>query len=118
MKTFLKAFYYASSGFSYTFRTQLNFRVECFMAVLVCGLSFYLDISAMEWLWIIAAIAIVLIAELGNTAVETLVDLVSPDFNPKAGIVKDISAAVVLTAALMALITGMVILLPRLIHAA
>jgi diacylglycerol kinase len=48
---------------------------------------------------------------------ETFVDLVSPEFNPKAGLIKDISAAAVLIATVMALITGILILLPKIIDA-
>ena len=61
--------------------------------------------------------ATVFIAELFNTAMETFVDLVSPEFNPKAGLIKDISAAAVLIATVMALITGILILLPKIIDA-
>lgn len=118
MNTFIKSFYYAYKGISYTFRTQPNFKVECLTAVLAAGLSWYLHISTMEWLWIIAVMGIVLMAELLNTAMETLVDLVSPGYDPKAGKVKDISAAVVLIAALLASLTGMIIFLPKLINAA
>ncbi|WP_395804876.1 diacylglycerol kinase [Daejeonella sp.] len=55
--------------------------------------------------------------ELINTAIETLVDLVSPEFNLKAGLIKDISAAAVLMAAIFAFLVGCFILLPKLIHA-
>jgi len=118
MKKFLKGFYFAFEGMRYSFSTQLNFRVHCFVAVLITGLGFYLGLSTAEWLWIITAMALVLMAELANTAIETLVDLVSPEFNPKAGLIKDISAAAVFIAAVMALITGILILLPKIIYAA
>lgn len=117
MKKFLKGFYFALKGISYSFRTQLNFRIHCLVALIVIAVCFYLDLSIAEWLWIVAALAIVFMAELFNTAMETLVDLVSPEFNPQAGRIKDISAAAVLIAAIMALITGILILLPKIIHA-
>ena len=117
MKKFLKGFYFAFNGISYSFRTQLNFRIHCLISLLVIAVCFYLGLTAAEWLWIFAAIAFVFIAELFNTAIEILVDLVSPEFNPKAGLIKDISAAAVLIAAIMALITGIIILLPKIIHA-
>jgi diacylglycerol kinase len=60
---------------------------------------------------------LVFIAELINTALETLVDLVSPEINPKAGLIKDISAAAVLIAAIFACLVGCFIFLPKLIHA-
>ncbi|MFA6945846.1 MAG: diacylglycerol kinase family protein [Pedobacter sp.] len=117
MKKFFKGFYFALNGIRYTFNTQLNFRVHSFTGLIITGLGFYLELSTPEWLWIIGAMAIVLIAELANTAIEILVDLVSPEYNFKAGIIKDIAAAAVLIAAVMALITGILILLPRIIHA-
>ncbi len=117
MKKFFGGFGFAFNGIKYTFNTQLNFRVHCFVAVVLVGLCFYLKLSIAEWLWIIAAMAIVLMAELANTAIETLVDLVSPEYNLKAGLIKDIAAAMVLLAALMALIIGILILLPKIFHA-
>lgn len=117
MKKFFRGFHFAFNGIRYTFNTQMNFRVHCLAAVFITGLCFYLDLAVSEWLWIIAAMAIVFIAELVNTAIETLVDLVSPEYSFKAGMVKDIAAAAVLIAAVMALITGILTLLPRIIHA-
>jgi len=117
MKKFFRGFDFAFNGLKYTFKTQLNFRVHCLMALIVSWIGFYLDISTSEWLWIIAAMAIVLMAELANTAIESLVDLISPEYNIKAGLIKDIAAALVLIAALMALTVGILILLPKIIHA-
>ncbi|MFD2144106.1 diacylglycerol kinase family protein [Mucilaginibacter antarcticus] len=62
-----------------------------------------------EWMWIVACIAIVLMAELFNTALEFLVDLVSPEYNELAGHVKDIAAGAVVIAALFAVIEGLII---------
>lgn len=117
MKKFFKGFGFAFSGLKYTFKTQLNFKVHCLLAILVTGIGFYLEINTSEWLWIIAAMSVVLMAELANTAIETLVDLISPEYNIKAGQVKDIAAAVVLISALMALSIGILILLPKIFHA-
>lgn len=117
MNKFFKGFYYAWKGLEYTFRTQLNFRVQLLAALLVSALSYCLNISTTEWLWILSAFGLVLLAELANTAIETFVDLISPDFNAKAGIVKDISAAFVLIACVVALFIGILILLPKLINA-
>lgn len=118
MKKFIRGFYFAFSGLVYTFKTQLNFRVHCFAAILVSILSFYLNLNISEWLWIIAAMALVLISELMNTSIETIVDLVSPEYNKKAGIAKDAAAAMVLLSAVTAVIIGIIILLPKIINAA
>lgn len=118
MKKFFRGFAFACNGINYTFRTQLNFRVHCLAALLIGALCFYLELNKAEWLWIIAALSIVLMAELANTAIETLVDLISPEYNIKAGLVKDIAAAMVLIAAMFSLAIGILILLPKIIHAA
>lgn len=67
-----------------------------------------------EWLWIVAAITFVLVAELFNTALELLVDLVSPGYNKAAGIVKDLASAAVLLAAVFAVIVALIIFTPKL----
>ena len=118
MNKFLNGFYFARKGISYSFSTQLNFRIHCLIALFVMNAGFYFTLNTFEWLWIIAATALVVMAELFNTTIETLVDLVSPEFNPKAGLVKDISAAAVLIAAFMALLIGVLIFLPKIIDAA
>ncbi len=117
MNKFVRGFYYAWKGLDYAFRTQVNFRFQLIAVMLVTLLSCYLGLSTEEWLWIISAVTMVLIAELANTAIETLVDMISSEFNPKAGIVKDISAAAVLISSILALIIGILILLPKLINA-
>ena len=115
MKKFIRGFGFAFSGLKYAFATQLNFRVHVFAAVLVICLSFYLHISAAEWNWILLCIAMVLLTELLNTGIETLTDLVSPGYNKLAGHVKDISAAAVLVVAFFALLTGLIIFLPKIL---
>ena len=117
MTKFLHSFLFAFKGLTYSFRTQVNFKVEIFAAVGVIGLSIYLNLNTSEWLWIFSAITLVLITELANTAIETLVDLVSPEFNPKAGIIKDIFAGVVLLSCFFALIIAILILLPKILDA-
>ncbi|MBS1526999.1 MAG: diacylglycerol kinase family protein, partial [Bacteroidetes bacterium] len=79
------------------------------------ALGYALNISAAEWLWIIIAIGLVLAAEAFNTALELLVDFVSPQYDKKAGHIKDMCAAAVLLTAVTALIIGAVIFLPKLI---
>ncbi|MNR31144.1 Undecaprenol kinase [compost metagenome] len=79
--------------------------------VLLAGWHF--EVSFLEWIALIVCISSVLAAELFNTAIEVLVNLVSPEFNPKAGLVKDIAAAAVLIVALMSLVVGLIIFVPK-----
>lgn len=116
MSKFIKGFGYAFSGLGYAFKSQLNFKVHLLIAVLVGLAGYYFKLSRAEWLWIIVSIGLVLIAELMNTAIEVLVDLVSPEINPKAKIIKDVAASAVLVAAIMAASIGLVIFIPKILE--
>lgn len=115
MKKFLRSFVYSFNGLAYSFNTQLSFRVHCLATILVVCLGLYTNLSLAEWLWIIVSIAVVVILELVNTAIEILVDLVSPQQNPKAGAIKDVASAAVLVGGIMALIIGLIIFVPKFI---
>lgn len=114
MNKFLNSFGYAFKGLAYAFKSQLNFKIHCLAAFLIIGLGFYVNLFLTEWLWIAAVIALVLIVELLNTAVELLVDLISPQQHPKAGTIKDVAAGAVLVAAFLALVVALVIFVPKL----
>lgn len=107
---------HACDGLITLFKEERNFRFEliCLSLVVIAGLIFHLPIR--EWLWLIAASAIVLIAEAANTAIENLTDLASHlhsnDFAKKA---KDIAAGMVLLAAAFAVIVAGLVFIPRII---
>ena len=115
MKRFLYSFSYAFNGIAYAFKTQFNFKVHVVAAVSVLLMGYAVQLSVNEWLWIVLAIALVMVVELINTAIEILVDLVSPGIHPKAGAIKDLAAGSVLITAAFALIVASVILLPKLL---
>ena len=116
MNKFIRGFGFAFKGLGHAVKTQLNFRVHLLLAVIAIALGCYLQLSSFEWLWIIFSIGLVLLTELVNTAIELLVDLVSPGFNETAGKVKDIAAAAVLVTAFTALAIGIIIFLPKLLQ--
>ncbi len=113
MKKFLKSFIYAFNGITYAIKTQLSFQIECTATIAVILLGYYLKLNKNEWLWVALAISVVLILELLNTAIEVLVDLVSPEQNPKAGAIKDLASGAVLIAALFSIAIGLFIFLPK-----
>ncbi|TWI95881.1 diacylglycerol kinase (ATP) [Mucilaginibacter frigoritolerans] len=115
MKKLLRSFGYAFKGLVYATATQLNFRIHLVATVLVFIVGFLLQISLEQWNWIAISICLVLVTEIFNTMIETLVDLVSPGYNEKAGRIKDMSAAAVVIAALFALITALIIFSPKLL---
>ena len=104
----------AKRFFAYQCRVQ-NFRIHVFAAILASATGCWLDISANEWQWVILCIMLMLVTELLNTSIETLTDLVSPDYNKLAGHVKDVSAGAVLLVAIFSLITGGIIFIPKII---
>jgi len=114
MRRLIKSFGYAVSGLTYAIKTQANFRIHLVAVVIVTLAGCYFHLALNEWLAIIFVIGLVLVTELINTSIEVLVDLVSPDFNDKAGKVKDIAAAAVLLAAFIAVVTGAIIFIPKL----
>jgi diacylglycerol kinase (ATP) len=115
MKKLIRSFGYAFIGVAYATKTQLNFRIHLTATVLAVAIGCLLHISVYEWLWIGISITLVLVAEIFNTMIETLTDLVSPGYNEKAGLIKDMSAGAVVIAAAFALITCIVIFLPKLL---
>jgi len=115
MKKLIRSFGYAFKGIAYATATQQNFKIHLGATIVAVIIGFALHISVGEWHWIILCISLVLTAELFNSAIETLTDLVSPDFNEKAGKVKDMSAGAVVIAAIFAVITGLIIFLPKLL---
>jgi diacylglycerol kinase len=121
MKKLIRGFGFAFKGIGYAATTQLNFRIHLGATVLAVIFGLVLHLSVNEWLWIALCIGLVLAAELFNTSLELLTDLVSPEYHKIAGYVKDTAAAAVLIIAIVALVTGLVIFLPKiltLIHAA
>jgi diacylglycerol kinase len=94
---------------------QPNARLHVLAAVLVVALGVWLQVSALEWLALVLAIALVMGAEALNTALEYAVDLASPDWHPLARDAKDVAAAAVLICSAGALVVGGLVFLPHLL---
>ena len=109
----LRSFGHAFRGLAICFRTQANARIHALATGLVLGLGFALKLAAWEWCAVAIAIAAVWAAECFNTALEGLVDLVSPERQPLAGRIKDLAAGAVLAAAIGAAAVGAIIFLPK-----
>ncbi|TDE87212.1 diacylglycerol kinase [Deinococcus sp. S9] len=104
---------FAWSGIAHAYRTQANFRIEVGAGVLAVTLALLLHAPLAP---ILLACALVLSLELVNTALEAVVDLASPDLHPLAKAAKDGAAGAVLIASLGALLVGLVVLGPPLLH--
>ncbi len=111
---FVGGFAFAFAGLSYCFRTQINFRVHILVTILAIITGALLGLSWVEWALLATIITLVMAAEMVNTMIESLVDLVTQDYHPMAGIAKDVSAGVVLLTAVGAVIVGIFLFLPKL----
>lgn len=110
-----KTFTYAIRGLKTVFLSQLNFRIHAGVACLVTLCGIIAGLTPAEWCIIVLAVFLVLATEAVNTAIEKLVDLVTPGFHELAGMVKDIAAGAVLLTVIGAVIAGLIIFLPRII---
>jgi diacylglycerol kinase (ATP) len=108
------AFRYAFAGWGYVMRTQRNAWIHAVASVAVIGLCAWLRLPARDWAVILIAISFVWTAEFVNTALEAVVDLVSPQQHELARVGKDVGAAAVLIAAGNSVIIGLLILGPPL----
>lgn len=108
------SFKYAWQGVKYAFKTQRNFRIHTLMTSIALSLGFYLHVSTIEMAIISLTCATVLVLELLNTAIESVVDLtVKQNYHELAKIAKDCAAGAVLISALASVFVAGFILLPH-----
>ena len=113
----LLSFKYAWAGVRYAFVTQRNFRIHTLIGTLAVSLGFYLQITSVEMAVITITCAMVMILELINTAIESVVDLtVKQTYHELAKIAKDCAAGAVLLSAIAAVLVASLILLPPLLR--
>lgn len=105
MKGFLLSFRYAFNGIRVAMK-QRNLQVQLLVGVIVIAAGFYFQISGTDWSIILFCIALVLSLEMINSAIENLVNLVTQEWHPLAGKVKDIAAGAVLVASVLVAIIG------------
>ena len=106
--SFFKSVSFALKGLRLAWHEK-HFKIHLVAATLCIILSFALSISAMEWCIILICIGAVLALEMINTAIEHLVDLVEPNYNPKAGAIKDLAAGAVLVFSIISALIGIMI---------
>lgn len=110
----IKSFDYAFQGLFTALKKEPNMRIHFFFAISALLTGAFLHITRIEWILLAFTIVLVIILELINTMLEALVDLVSPEMKPAAKVAKDVSAAVVLVAAIFSVIVGILLFGPRL----
>ncbi len=109
------AFACAQAGLRYAICSQRNFKVHGCVALIAILLGFLFQISSVEWIAIVVCIMAVISFELINTAVESVVDLVSPEWDELAMRAKDCAAASVYVAAIASVVVAAIIFVPRML---
>ena len=111
----LQSFRYAFAGLWQALRTQRNARIHLLATVAVTAMGLWLRLDAVRWAVLVLTISLVFFAEMVNTVVEVIVDLVTPEYHPLAKVAKDVSAGAVLVTAMAAVVVGLLILGPPLL---
>lgn len=103
---FFDAWKNAFSGIIYAVTTQSNIKKQLIIAVAVMLISLFFDLNKAEFLCLMFTVVLIIVAEMINTAIETVVDLYTDLYHPKAKIAKDVGAGAVVIAAINAVIVA------------
>jgi diacylglycerol kinase (ATP) len=114
LRKWLKSANFAIEGILHGAKTQRHLRYHFFSTAFVLFLSFLLGVTRMEFVAISLAVMLVITAEMLNSAIEVVVDILSPEYSEKARVAKDIAAGAVLISAFGAAVLGYIILFPYL----
>lgn len=112
---FFRSFSYSIEGLKYAYKYEQSMMIHVMATILVIIANIFFQVTGIEWLITIIAIGMVLSAELINTAIEAVVDLVTLEVHPLAKIAKDCASAATFVLAVMAAIIGCVIYIPYII---
>lgn len=115
LKKRVDSFKWAFNGLKIVFCEEANARIHLLATIVVIALGLFLGIDRYEWITVLIAIAMVIAAEIFNTAIEHLSDFVSPEKRAAIKKVKDLAAAGVLVTAIVAVVVGVIIFMPRLL---
>ncbi len=113
LKGRLRSLKFALRGAWLLVTTEHSIMVQVSIGILVSILGFFMNLSPTEWMFQLLAIGVILVAESLNTGIEKLCDFVHPDYHQKIGFIKDISAGAATFAAIIAVIIGLIIYLPK-----
>jgi len=109
----IRSLKFALRGVWLLITTEPSIMVQFSIAIIMTVVGFIMQISAIEWILQVFAIGLVLVAESLNTGIEKLSDFIHPDYHKRIGFIKDISAGAVTFAAIIAVIVGLIIYLPK-----
>lgn len=109
----LKSFRYAFNGIRLLIQNEHNAWIHCFATICVLIAGFIFELSTTEWIAILIIIGAVFSAEAINSSIEAISDFVSPEYNEAIKRTKDLAAGAVLIMAIIAVIVGIIIFIPK-----
>jgi len=114
LKERILSFKYAFNGLRILFSKEHNARIHLVITIIAVTIAIILNISSVEWLIILVLIALVFSLEIVNSAIENICNYISPEWHTAIKKIKDLSAAAVLVAAIISIICGLIIFVPKL----
>lgn len=115
-KKLINSFKYAFKGLGSAVKSERNMKIHFTMMMLVIIAGIFFNIAIWEWITCFILFGLVIGMECANTAIEIIVDMVSPKYNEAAGRAKDIAAGGVLACAIGAAVAGIFIFLPKVLE--
>jgi diacylglycerol kinase len=112
----VKSFSYAFQGVKTAIKNEPNLRIHVFFALSTLIAAAVLKFNVIEWILLMMTIFFVIMLELINTLLESLVNIISPEYNKEAKVAKDVSAAAVLFAAAISVVVGILLFGPKLLQ--
>jgi diacylglycerol kinase len=113
IRRLLKSFQYAGKGLIKTFREEQNLRIQTIAALIALALGLIFSLDRREWAILILTIGLVVLMEITNSAVERITDILKPRIDNYVKEIKDIMAAAVMFASLLAVLVGLIIFWPH-----
>ena len=114
-KKLINSFKYAISGIITSFKTERNMKIHILVMILVIIAGIVFKLSLLDWIILVIMFGLVISAELFNTAIETTIDMITKEKNEKAKIAKDVAAGAVLVLAIVSVIVGLIIFIPKIL---
>jgi len=114
-RTHKDSFKDAFAGLAWSFRTQPNFKIHLLIAAIALIGSWYFQITHVEFAIVVFAIVLGLTAEMINTSIESMTDLITTEYRQQAKIAKDVAAGMMLTIAIGAVLVALVIFIPHIL---
>lgn len=115
-KNFAVALKNSISGVKQVFKAERNLRIQLAFAIVAILMAILLKLTGMEWAILVLVIGSVLFAEMLNTAIEVMLDLYIPEYNEGVKLVKDIASGAVLVTAIVSVIVGAILFLPKILN--